>query len=169
MAIRDTLAHPVGRIQTLKSIWPIALKDRTTFVNASMSLLTVHYSRRLRVAMATLHLIALAAIWLADLPCWLSQVLTGLVGISLFMALREGTPVTLSCQPDGTLTIGAGDDARTATVLPDSLVWSWLVVIRYRLDGQRWGRAMLVLPDGLAEEDFRCLRVWLNWRASVVG
>jgi len=38
----------------------------------------------------------------------------------------------------------------------------WLTTIRWRPSGTRFDRTILVLPDMLAEESFRELRVWLR-------
>ena len=44
-----------------------------------------------------------------------------------------------------------------------SFVAPWLTIVRWRPQGSRLDRAILVLPDMLGEERFRALRVWLRW------
>lgn len=45
----------------------------------------------------------------------------------------------------------------------DSVVLPWLVILRYRLPGQRWVRSVCVPGDGLAVEAHRRLRVRLTF------
>ena len=58
---------------------------------------------------------------------------------------------------DGTGAWGSG------TVRAGSFVAPWLTVIRWRAPRDRFDRSIVVLPDMLAAEDFRRLRVCLRW------
>lgn len=49
-----------------------------------------------------------------------------------------------------------------------SFVHPWLTTIVWRPDGARWSRSVLVLPDMLALDDFRKLRVLLRYGRSEV-
>jgi hypothetical protein len=49
-------------------------------------------------------------------------------------------------------------------VHPHTLVLSFLVVVLYRQDGGL--RSLTLLADSLTAEDFRQLRLWLNWRSA---
>lgn len=131
--------------------------------------LTLQPSRWLRRATAVLHLLAGAAILLADLPVWLAGLLLLAVAASLAHARRLPPSTALRCRADGSLAMRAGDDWQAVDLLPDSLVLAWLVVLRYRHPGRRWADTLVVLPDGLAADDFRHLRVWLKWRARPAG
>lgn len=131
--------------------------------------LTIAPSRALRHAVAALHLLAGAAVLLADLPAWLAGLLLVAVAASLARAWRPPAPATLRCRADGSLALHAGDDWQAVELLPDSLVLAWLAVLRYRRAGGRGTHALVILPDGLAADDFRRLRVWLKWRARLAG
>jgi hypothetical protein len=52
---------------------------------------------------------------------------------------------------------------RSGTVRAGSFVAPWLTVIRWRGARERFDRSIVVVPDMLAEEDFRRLRVCLRW------
>lgn len=129
--------------------------------------LTVDPSRRLVLAAAAAHLLAVAAVLLAELPWPYRAVLLAAVAVSLARSARRTAPVGLRCQPDGQLAIGAGDDWEAVELLPDTMVLSWLVVLRYRCAGRP--RSLVVLAGAVADEDFRRLRVWLRWRAARLG
>lgn len=44
-----------------------------------------------------------------------------------------------------------------------SFVAPWLTVIRWRPEGARFDRTLMILPDMLARDSFRKLRVLLRW------
>ncbi|HQR03203.1 MAG: hypothetical protein JSR19_10025 [Proteobacteria bacterium] len=48
---------------------------------------------------------------------------------------------------------------------PDSVVWSWMVVLDLRRGGQR-SRRMVLMPDHLGDEGHRKLRRWLRWQTG---
>lgn len=52
-----------------------------------------------------------------------------------------------------------------ASILPDSVVWSWVLLLRVALDGQRWPVIIFLMRDNLADEDWRRLSIWLRWHA----
>jgi hypothetical protein len=69
---------------------------------------------------------------------------------------------------DGSIEIvGADGTASEAVVHPHTLVLSFLVVLLYRCQGRL--RALTLLGDSLAEEDFRQLRLWLRWRPTATN
>jgi hypothetical protein len=49
--------------------------------------------------------------------------------------------------------------------LAGGTVFSWLVVLRIRLEGPERGRTkvLIALADSLSPNDFRRLQVWLRW------
>ena len=59
-----------------------------------------------------------------------------------------------------------GDEWRTGVVRPGSFVAPWLTIIRWRAPTHRFDRTVLILPDMVAEHDFRRLRVMLRWGGS---
>jgi toxin CptA len=48
-------------------------------------------------------------------------------------------------------------------VARDSLVTPWLVVLNVELSEQRASRSLVIMPDAMAAESFRRLRVALRW------
>jgi toxin CptA len=48
-------------------------------------------------------------------------------------------------------------------VLDGSFVAPWLTIVRWRPEGARFERSILILPDMLSAEGFRTLRVLLRW------
>jgi hypothetical protein len=131
---------------------------------ASLSV-SVKPSRRLLLIQSLAHAVAAAAVLAATIPSWLAAVLLLLIGASLARA-RLVTPVTtLLLRGDGRLeTVGADGTASEATVHPHTLILSFLVVVLYRQDGGL--RSLTLLADSLTAEDFRQLRLWLNWRSA---
>jgi toxin CptA len=51
----------------------------------------------------------------------------------------------------------------SGTVRDGCFVAPWLTIVRWRPEGARLDRTLLVLPDMVAAEDFRKLRVLLRW------
>lgn len=127
--------------------------------------LAIAPSRALRRAVAILHVLAGVAVCAAALPWWGQGVGLAAVAASLLAAMRAGPVLELHGHADGRLAVRQDGDWLAAVVAPDTLVWAWLVVLRYRVAGSaRWAN-VVVLPDSLAADDFRRLRVWLRWRA----
>jgi hypothetical protein len=52
---------------------------------------------------------------------------------------------------------------RSGIVRDGSFVAPWLTIVRWRPEGARWDRTILVLPDMVDGEGFRALRVLLRW------
>ncbi len=52
-----------------------------------------------------------------------------------------------------------------AEILPSSYVSDWLVVVNLGARDGR-GRSLVLLPDCVAAEELRRLRVWLRWRRA---
>lgn len=130
-----------------------------------MLTLAVQPSRWLKRATWVLSALAEVALLLADMPLWL-QVL-GLAPLLLvtFRGRGQGA-LHLQCQMDGRLSLlQAGQDWQPVFLLPGSIVNPWLTTIRYRSETGKQGGTLVLLPDSLAEDDFRRLRVWLKWKA----
>ncbi len=122
-------------------------------------------SRRLRHSQTALHGLALLGLVLADLP-WPAKAMGAvLVAISLWRRQRVQAVVALRCQADGRLELGQDQNWQAVELLPGSVVWPWLCVLRLQADRRQ--QTVTVLPDSLEVEKFRRLRVWLRWRAAV--
>ena len=63
------------------------------------------------------------------------------------------------------LSVMLGGEWRDVTLLPDTYVSSWLIVLRFR--GETTAVSSLwLLPDSADPDAQRRLRVWLRWQAS---
>lgn len=120
------------------------------------------------MASATLALIAftpgslalriLAATWIA------CAALHALHGVALLRGTR-GVHL-LHVARDGDVEVRDGAGAwRAGLVQAGSFVAPWLTVIRWRSPSDRFDHTIVVVPDMLAAEDFRRLRVYLRWSA----
>ena len=143
---------------------------------------TISASRWLRWALVALHVLAIAAISLANLPLWLQVLLVAIVAASLDLtAMRtlsqrhplaslwrswQPRPIELRTEQDGTLLIKAGDEWQPVSLLPSTMVTPWLTVLHLRhVDNRR--THIVILPDSLCQDDYRRLRVWLRWKAHI--
>lgn len=136
--------------------------------------LALRPSNYLAGALLFMHGLALAAIALAELPPWVHALLALPVLISMALVLRGrvlGKPPVLRALPDGSLELDAGGrgEPRRARVHRGSRVYSGLIVLRYRLEGERRRRSLVIAPDCADAQALRQLRVWLRWRAEVSG
>ena len=123
-------------------------------------------SRRLRAALFFAHVVAIAVLLALMLALPATALAIPLLLVSLWRARRLPPMCCFVLQPDGRLDCGeAGGAERPARVLPGSTVFVWLVVLRYRVEGEARNRVRVVLSDSLPAADFRRLRVWLRWRA----
>jgi hypothetical protein len=57
----------------------------------------------------------------------------------------------------------AGGAWRHGVARDGSFVAPWLTIVRWRPEGARLDRTILILPDMLGEDAFRALRVLLRW------
>lgn len=127
-------------------------------------------SRIGRGVLLAVFLCTLVAIGLADLPLYGQVVLALLAGAITLQAWRAPHPLELRLHEDGRLEWRAAAASwQSASVLAHSSVSPWGCLLAYRTEGQRRTRHALILPDSLAADDFRRLRVWLRWQAQVEG
>jgi cyanate permease len=76
----------------------------------------------------------------------------------------------LRLAPDLVLVVRMGDGRLVAGhVRSSTYVGAWVTTIVWRADGTYWSRTVLVLPDMLAAEDFRRLRVMLRYARNAVA
>jgi len=141
-------------------------------------------SRRLRVFLTLLHSLAALSVWAPELPGlleWLPLLLDGLIGFSLWRSTRPSGVAALRLDAGAQLAIAdASGQWQTCTVLPNSVVLPFLIVLRLRVISDAVGEARtstrrpvrsLALPaDALMDaSQFRTLSVWLRWRAGLSG
>lgn len=82
--------------------------------------------------------------------------------------LRSGRSISaIQPLPQGECVVKyrSGEEAQ-ATILPDSVVWPWMLLLRIAPGGRGRPSVILLARDSLAEEDWRRLSIWLRWQAS---
>jgi toxin CptA len=112
-----------------------------------------------------MHGAAAMAVWMADMDWRYRVVMWTAVAFWLLLFLRKKPHATLRCRDDGGLDVRTGEHWQPVSLLPDSLVWPWLVVLRYRQEGRR-AVSVPLLQDSMSAEEFRRLKVWAKWRAA---
>ena len=111
---------------------------------------------------------AVAAVGVGVLPwalVWRGLLLV-LVGGSLAVSLRSSGIAGLCLAARDRLECVLADGRRVPVrVLPDSTVYSWMIILRLRLDTGR-ARALVLMPDQATRDELRCLRLWLRWQSQ---
>lgn len=123
-------------------------------------------SRLLVALLLLMHLLAAAALNLVVLPLPVKLSLTGLLLMSLSIALyRLRNPAVVALHPDitGNLEVETKVGARkTAAIGAHAIIFSGLIVLRLRCGEEKF--AVSLLPDSLDADHARQLRLWLRWR-----
>ena len=106
---------------------------------------------------------------LVPIHFWIKLALLMLVLASAWGNLRRQhgpkSIVSLSLRGDGQLEFSRRDGTRgEARVHPHTTVTAQLVVLLLRQAGR--SEVLVLMPDALASEDFRLLRLWLRWRTA---
>ena len=126
----------------------------------------VRSSRRMLVLWWGAHAVAIASILPLDLAWTVRLGLVLLIGFSLYRVLARPQEIAqLSLGAKGELAlvtkVGVGG---TADILPESAILPGMIVLVLRVEGKR--TPLVLMADALDPEDYRRLRVWLNWRAK---
>jgi toxin CptA len=129
-------------------------------------------SRQLTLYLVLSHLIAATCVLSVPLPSWLRFLLLGLLLTSLLYNLRNQTwrtwpfsIVALQFERDGTVFMQyRNGKIFEARVLGSGFVAPYLTIIRLKSNQSWFARSVVLMPDMLAPELFRALRVWLKWR-----
>lgn len=125
-------------------------------------------SRRLRAALVFAHALALLSVVLlssayaSPFPIFLAPPI--LIG-SLVWTWRTVEAPVLVLKQDGSLQWCVAGTEGLQGQLVGGTVFSWLVVLRIRLEGSAKGqiKVLIALADSLSANDFRRLQVWLRW------
>lgn len=113
-----------------------------------------------------MHLMAGMALLPTEIPLPAKLAIWAALASSLMICLIRAHPRELSLEPDGRLGILDGDGTFVrGSVARASRVLGWLTVLLVLTDQGR--RALVILPDSLDRDQYRKLRVWLKWRASL--
>jgi hypothetical protein len=84
------------------------------------------------------------------------------LGISLCHTLRPSRISVLRFHENGDLECTLSDGTRQPLILlPGATVFSWLVVLRLRAEGETI--SLTLFPDHMPREEFRLLRLCLRW------
>lgn len=121
-------------------------------------------SRTLGAGIVLMGVLAAVATLRAELPAVAQVMLLGGVVWSVALGMRHARRLPqLALDDDGALHVRGSEGAwQAVTVMPESLVSSALIVLRYRVPSAR-GLTLTLLPDSAAAEDLRRLRVSLRW------
>jgi hypothetical protein len=132
---------------------------------------TLGSSRRASLFLLAASGATLAILMATPMPWWAPAVLGLAVVASAFDAHRRvgrragrGSVCRFRFESSGRI---AASDARGGTregqVQEGSFVAPWLTLLRWRPEGTRFDRTIVILPDAIAGEEFRRLRVLLRW------
>lgn len=124
-------------------------------------------SRLLSVLLFLCH--ATAAAGVIALPwSWLMRaLLLALIGASTWRTQQPSKILGLRLSARGDLDCQfASGERAAALVLPGSVVFNQLIVLRLQIGDARWADNLALLPDSISFEQFRVLRLWLRWRSN---
>ena len=118
-------------------------------------------------SLCAMHCAAAGAFLCLPWPPLLRGALAIGLGVSLWRALRPPRIASLRLDGKGGLECVLPDGTRLqATPLPDTTVFSWLVVLRLRVEGEKRTISVPLFPDHMSREEFRVLRLWLRWSVN---
>lgn len=136
--------------------------------------LSLRPSRLLATLLALAHGAAIAIILLVSIPQWLQALAVTCLAVQLFIVLRRhallrapDSLVAIEIHSDNTISVQMRrGEWSNCTVLGDSYVTAYLVVLNLRQADSRAVKRVVILPDGIDAEELRRLRVWLRWREA---
>lgn len=134
--------------------------------------LSVRGSPALAVAFAALHLATIAVAWRLPWPSWVMGAVTGAVLLhgawAIWVKSLRRLPkaiASLELDAEGALRLVLRDGSeQAAQVLAGSVVLASLVVLAYRVSGQRCSQRLLLTPDAVGKDALRKLRISLRHR-----
>ncbi|MGB0128237.1 MAG: hypothetical protein WBP72_11420 [Rhodocyclaceae bacterium] len=86
------------------------------------------------------------------------------VGRELVLLCTPTSVLGLELGPSGTLQVLQKDGGRLGVVVaPDSTIFPFFVVLRFRANGERLCRSIVISQDSTSTDALRRLRVWLKW------
>lgn len=127
-------------------------------------------SRQLLACYALIQGLALLSLALVDIPLWARVLGVVLCGVHAAWVLPRhlllNTPQAyraLRCTTDGWQVHSAAQGWQAIELHPDSLALPLMVLLRFRLTGQRRVRSLCIARDSLARDQHRRLRVRLKF------
>ena len=159
---------------------PLLTKQTTNMQRNQALEIVLKPSCQLAFLLVIAHGIAVAVVWVLELPIELHIALKLAIAASLIYALLQngwlglGTaPVTLRVIPAHLANLADTIELRLrngstmrGSILAGSFVAPYLTVLRFQSETARRfspGRSLVVFPDSLDGESFRALRVRLKW------
>lgn len=120
------------------------------------------------------HLILGAALWPLHVPLWGKLVANFILAASCVFYLRRdallvaaNSIVAVEIEEDRACRFQSKSQEWTECFLLDSsFVTPNLTILNLKLRSKVFARHVVILPDSLAQDDFRKLRVWLRWRCA---
>ncbi len=130
-------------------------------------------SRRMKAWVVLVATAALAASLAAPLPApEQAAAVTALLCVAVRAARRHAWQVgpgvisRFVVDLSGRIEVESANGTRfTGGLREGSFVAPWLTIVRWRPDGSRFSRTILVAPDAVDPDAFRRLRVLLRWRS----
>lgn len=128
-------------------------------------------SRRLSAWLLAGHAAAAACVYIVTMPLWLKGLLALLLLFNLTYTVTHqawrrwpSSVVALQFERDGGVIIECRNGGvQEARVLGSSFVAPYLTIVLLKPIAHWRTRAVVILPDAVAPELFRQLRVWLKW------
>ncbi len=112
----------------------------------------------------------MASLFLLPLYLWVHALLAPLIACSLWLSLSDSGIAGLTLSVNEGLSCLKKDGTRVdAAVFPESTVFAWLVTLRFRVEGEKRIRTLVLFPDHMSGDEFRLLRLWLRWNSVAKG
>jgi hypothetical protein len=126
----------------------------------------LHHSRFLFLLLMLFHLIAAACVLVLPWPWFLRCALLLFIAASARHSTRPSKINGLSLLSSERLDCRFADGSQhQLSLLPDSTVFSHLIVLRLKLGEDSRIRSLTLLPDQMSAREFRTLALWLRWHS----
>ena len=120
------------------------------------------------------HGAAIAIVVIVDVPLWLKLIAGAALALNFLIDMRR-TALLLTPESVVAIEIGSDDvlsvqarrgDWLECEVLGNTYVVSFLAILNLKQIDSGAVKRVVILPDSIAAEDFRKLRVWLRWKST---
>ena len=124
----------------------------------------LHRSGTLFVLLLLFHLLATGCVLVVPWPWAIRLIVLVFVGLSASHSMRSpkivGPRLPTLDRLDCLMSDG---NQHEGTILPDSTVFSRLIVLRLKVGEERRVSSLTLLPDQMSVDEFRVLGHWLRW------
>ena len=131
-------------------------------------------SWELAAILAVAHGAAIAAVVVVEMPLWLTFVVMVALIANLSLELRHASlrmpdaVVAIEVSSDNVLSVQTRrGESLEYEVLGNTYVLSFLAILNLKQTDSGASKRVVILPDSIAAEDFRKLRVWLRWKERI--